>query len=171
MKASVIKAIGAMVIAMAMVVSNMSFAADSKAKAIESTKTPSYLFVLQAEKATLKPTGKGNVFKLTLKHTDVKHVIEFSDRPYRIVKYISAMDLKDLWGRGSDSFKSDPPNAVLMAKNHKAQIIVLRGITVTNEAVTFNVYLTHRSIGSIKNGRLGNISLVIDPTPIGAIVG
>ena len=88
------KLITAMVIAMAMAVSNMGFAAESKAKDI-AKKAPSYLFVLQAEKGTLKSLGKDGLFKLTLKHTDVKNVIEFSDRPYRMVKYYNDPHISD----------------------------------------------------------------------------
>ena len=162
MKASVIKAITAMAIAMAMVFTSVGFAEESKAKATESTKAPSYLFVLQAEKGTLKSLGKDGLFKLTLKHTDVNNVIEFSDRPYRMVKYITADQLKNSWNKGTNSFESDPPNAVLMAKGHKAQIIVLKGMTVTNDNVSFQVHLTSYSIGSLENGNLENISLLTD---------
>ena len=123
-------------------------------------KEPSYLFVLQADSGELKSEDDED-YTLTLNHTHVNHVIVFTDRPYRKVTYMTADQLKDLWSLGSNSFKSDPPNAVLMAKGHKAQIIVLRGITVNNETVTFDVNLTDR-IGSLKNGLLENISLVVD---------
>lgn len=134
---------------------------QKNAKGTEKTEKVSFLFVLQAKQGTLTKNKDGH-FTLTLKHKDVNNVIEFSDRPYRIVKYITADRLKNSWAKGTNSFESDPPNAVLMAKGHKAQIIVLRGITVNNETVTFDVNLTDRSIGSLKNRLLENISLVID---------
>jgi len=37
----------------------------------------------------------------------------FSDRPDRIVGRVANRDFVDSWAKGSDSFKADPPNAVL----------------------------------------------------------
>ena len=90
-------------------------------------------------------------------------MIKFSERPYRLVKYITVDQLKNLWSKGINSFESDPPNAVLMAKGHNAQIIVLMGITVNKETISFHVHLTNPAAGLLKKGSLENISLVVDP--------
>ncbi len=37
----------------------------------------------------------------------------FSDRPQRIVGHMKTTDFVDLWDEGENSFKEDPPNAVL----------------------------------------------------------
>jgi hypothetical protein len=37
----------------------------------------------------------------------------FSDRPQRVVCHMATTDFVDLWGKGDNSFETDPPNAVL----------------------------------------------------------
>ena len=147
-----------------------AFAAKTNAVKAELKKPPSFLFVLQAKKGKLTPIkGKRNHFTLTLKHTDVNNVIAFSDRPYRMVKYISAMDIKKGWKKGSNSFEADPPNAVLTAKGHNAQIVVLHGMTVKDNTVSFHVNLTNTQylVGKIKDGGLEEITVTIDDCIIG----
>lgn len=41
------------------------------------------------------------------------HTLYFSDRPERIFGRVTTADFVEHWGKGTDSFKSDPPNAVL----------------------------------------------------------
>ena len=52
---------------------------------------------------------------MQLNDDNVGNIIEFSDRPYRIVNMMKAGQLQDVWGEGKNSFKDDPPNAVLSA--------------------------------------------------------
>ena len=49
-------------------------------------KAPSFMFVLSAKEAQLKP-GKDGKTLLAIKKLHIAQTIEFSDRPYRIVKY------------------------------------------------------------------------------------
>ena len=72
----------------------------------ESEKVVDYLFVQNAHKVSLKD----NV--LTLKGV-ASDTLYFSDRPDRIVGRITTEKFVDTWAKGSDSFKKDPPNAVL----------------------------------------------------------
>ena len=133
-----------------------AFGAKTNAVKAELKKPPSFLFVLQAKEGKLTPIkGKRNHFTLTLKHTDVNNVIEFSDRPFRMVKYISATDLKKLWPLGKNSLKADPPNAVLSAQGHNAQIVVLHGITVKNNTVSFHINLTNTQNTWLERLRMG----------------
>jgi hypothetical protein len=45
------------------------------------------------------------------------NTLYFTDRPERIVGKVTTKDFVDHWASGDDSFKSDPPNAVLTADN------------------------------------------------------
>lgn len=72
---------------------------------ISSKEKPEYLFVLSAESGSFK----GDT--LTLK--DVPLVIYFSDRPDRIAGHMSLKKFVEDWGKGSNSFKKDPPNATI----------------------------------------------------------
>ncbi|MCP4246911.1 MAG: hypothetical protein GY778_07665 [bacterium] len=65
-----------------------------------------YLFVQNAKSVMLKDGV------LTLKGV-AADTLYFSDRPERIVGRITTADFVTEWGKGHDSFKEDPPNAVL----------------------------------------------------------
>ena len=81
---------------------------------LQQKKTTSFMFVIDAKKGEIKKDKKGQ-YHLVLKKVDMKQVIMFSDRPQRIVKYITGKDLKKIWKEGTNSFQEDPPNAVLSA--------------------------------------------------------
>ena len=111
----------------------LSVAADTAKKA------PSFMFVIQAKKGEITYNKKTGQHELVLNKADVHHVIMFSDRPYRIVKYITGKDLAADWSEGSNSFKVDPPNAVLSGSGMKAQIIILSSIHVKARHVIFGL--------------------------------
>ena len=112
-------------------------------------KAPSFLFVLQANKGKIikekdTKTNKDQHY-LVLAH-DLKNlhqVIMFSDRPDRIVKIISDKELEGMWKQGDDSFEKDPPNAVLSSAGQKAQIMILNGMTVTEDKVKFPISISN----------------------------
>ena len=120
-------------------------------------KAPSFLFVVYSEKANIKKLKDGQ-YTLTMQHTDINHVIEFSDRPYRIVKYITGNNLQKLWSKGKNSFAADPPNAVLSASKLKPVIIVLDSIQVNNKTVTFTIHSTVE----LDEKTLGQVAVVVD---------
>ena len=83
-------------------------AAQTKAPA----KAPEFLFVQTAKDIAYKDGV------LTLQ--DVSPVtVFFSDRPQRIVGHVRNDLFLKKWAEGSNSFKSDPPNAVLSVLNRK----------------------------------------------------
>lgn len=70
---------------------------------------------LQAEQSMFVQTAQGMASdgtSLTLKGV-TPSTLYFSDRPKRIVGHMSTVDFVDLWAEGDNSFKEDPPNAVL----------------------------------------------------------
>ena len=134
-------------------------------------KAPSFLFVVQAKKGEIKKNKAGH-YELILNKADVNHVIMFSDRPYRIVKHITGKNLAADWSVGSNSFKVDPPNAVLSANGMKAEIIILSSMQVKGQHIIFGLHGTPRNI--YKNTGLlhmNQLTLTIDDgtCPIGAI--
>ena len=72
---------------------------------IDDSKNPGYLFVLSATSGSLKGD--------TLTLNGVPNVIYFSDRPARKAGHMSLSEFIEMWNKGSDSFKADPPNATL----------------------------------------------------------
>ena len=132
----------------------------------EYKKPPSFLFVLQAKEATFAPVkGKVHLYTLTMKLTDdnVGNIIAFSDRPYRIVTYMTVKQLQQLWGEGTNSFKTDPPNAVLSAEGVDASIVIIEGYEITEgQLVLMLVVEAHSRAPSSAVYR--SIGLVIDTT-------
>ncbi len=72
---------------------------------IDDSKEPRYLFVLSATSGSLKGD--------TLTLNGVPNVIYFSDRPLRKAGHMSLSNFIEMWNKGSDSYKADPPNATL----------------------------------------------------------
>lgn len=46
-------------------------------------------------------------------HTLAPTTLFFSDRPDRVTGHVTSQEFVDSWDKGPDSFKSNPPNAVL----------------------------------------------------------
>ena len=98
-------------------------------------------------------------------HKNLHRVIQFSDRPDRIVKIISDKELEGMWKQGDDSFESNPPNAVLSSAGQKAQIVILNGMTVTEDNIKFPISISDdekKAIGNIVEGELSDVTLTID---------
>ena len=119
-RASYSTAVKAIAMSVALAFSTMTFAetkaattVDKKAKVTKvaptavAKKALSFLFVIQAKQGTIE-TKNGKTY-LVLQHTDVNHVIMFSDRPNRIVKVITGNDLQKLWKVGKTVLKKIHP--------------------------------------------------------------
>ena len=118
----------------------------------------SWLFLVNAKSVAIE----GN--KLIL--SNVKpNVVAFSDRPFRKAEYISATTLSNLWkdSRSAESFKKDPPNAVIVASNangtsSKDMVVELTGAQYANNKLTF----TFKTIRGELDGVTNEPSLFID---------
>ena len=131
----------------------------------EYKKPPSFLFVVQAKEAVLKPVDDNpHRYTLTIQLNDdnMSKIIAFTDRPYRIVKMMTTKQLLDLWGEGKNSFKADPPNAVLSASGFDARIVILESMIINNEQLTYTLVLTDPSTPSLKGGQLKDAVVTID---------
>ena len=112
--------------------------ANAGAAQTAATQAPSFLFVVSAKKGQIKKNKDGG-YTLEIDKSDLNHVIQFSDRPNRIVQDITAKDLKNLWTKGTDSFAVDPPNASLSASNQKPIIVDLLGMKMNGDSVEFRL--------------------------------
>ena len=91
---------------------------------------------------------------MQLNDDNVGNIIEFSDRPYRIVNMMKAGQLQDVWGEGKNSFKDDPPNAVLSASGFDARMVTLESMTIDDGQLTYTLVQTNPSYSSLKGGQL-----------------
>lgn len=122
---------------------------------ISSKENPELLYVLSAKTGSLE----GDILTLN----DIPLVIYFSDRPDRIAGHISLKKFVDAWNKGSDSFKSDPPNATLsvlktVGANHV--VVELMSAEHKNGSLVFKVVVLD---GKVTHS-FGTSSLFIDVT-------
>ncbi|MEN8809624.1 MAG: hypothetical protein ABF291_19260 [Desulfobacterales bacterium] len=78
---------------------------------------------------------------LTLKEV-VNDTLYFSDRPDRIVGRVTTKEFVDTWAQGHDSFKSDPPNAVLSVLHRPEPLditVVLKKPRLAGNDLVYNV--------------------------------
>ena len=148
---------------------------NTKAKlANQSKKTPSFMFVIDAKKGQIKKDKNGQ-YHLILKKVDMNQVIMFSDRPQRIVKYITGKDLQTLWKEGKNSFKKDPPNAVLSGKGITTQIVILRGVHVSKSNISMPISINRESLPKLamaaNKGKILAVTLTVDQLSPFAIIG
>jgi hypothetical protein len=89
-----------------------------------------YFFVQSSLSGSLTPinynnTTENQVHKLILNNVS-SSTLAFSDRPDRIVNLTETQTFIDNWNKGQDSFKNDPPNAVLSINvNGREEIFAL----------------------------------------------
>ena len=107
-------------------------------------------------------------YTLTMQLNDenVGNIIAFSDRPYRIVKMITAKQLQDEWGEGKNSFKADPPNAVLSASGFDVTIVIQESMTIDDGQLTFTLQ-TDLNNPSLQGGQLKDVVITVDDTYAG----
>jgi hypothetical protein len=124
----------------------------------QSSASPSYLYVVSAGKGQIEPLNRQGSYRLKLNLPAVDQVIEFSDRPERIVKYITGSDLNALWKQGTNSFKDTPPNAVLSSVNDKPVIVVLSKEKINQSRIEFEFTSTRH----LPKSELHHVVLTID---------
>ena len=119
---------------------------------------------MSAKKGEIKQQDDGT-YQLVLNKADVNHVIMFSDRPNRVVKYITAQELSKVWKTGANSFQQDPPNAVLSGMGIPTQIVILNGVQVDGNTVTYPIAISKdekHMFGELKPASVTDVTLTID---------
>ena len=101
---------------------------------IDDSKNPGYLFVISGTSGSLDGD--------TLTLNGVPNVIYFSDRPARKAGHLSLEKFVEMWDKGDDSFKADPPNAtlsVLKKDGAKNVVVELMSVEQKSGSVVFKV--------------------------------
>ena len=101
---------------------------------IDESKNPRYLFVMSGTSGSLDGD--------TLTLSGVPNVIYFSDRPARQAGHLSVSEFIEMWNKGVDSFKEDPPNATLSVLTNKGTtnvVVELISLKQKSGSVVFKV--------------------------------
>jgi hypothetical protein len=91
-----------------------------------------------------------------------RDIFAFTDRPYRKHAYMTGEQFASLWAdSGSNSFKTDPPNAVLTwveGEDVKEAEVVITGASIDGNSITY----TRKYSATIRDGTLKSVSLYVD---------
>jgi len=121
---------------------------------IDDSKNTGYLYVISGTSGSLEGD--------TLTLNGVPNVVYFSDRPNRIAGHLSLSNFVEMWDKGVDSFKADPPNAtlsVLKKEGAKNVVVDLISAEQKNGSVVFKVAVL---VGKVP-GSFGPYAIFIDP--------
>jgi len=139
-------------LALVMAMGTQGVAAEDAAKPAE------WLFVHTAETA-------GMTSATTLVMPVTRDIFAFTDRPNRMHGYMNAHEFVSLWDEGEgDTFKADPPNAVLTwvdgDEMKEAEVLIISAETVRHgRGIAYQVKL---EAGQMPAGKVGSASLFVD---------
>ncbi len=125
---------------------------------IDDSKNTGYLFVISGT------SGSFDGDTLTL--NGVPNVIYFSDRPARKAGHMSVSHFVEMWNKGIDNFKTDPPNATLsvLKKDGANNVVVeLTSVEQKRGSVVFKVAV----LKGMSPESLSTSTLFIDDFPFG----
>ena len=89
----------------------------------------------------------------------------FSDRPKRAVGHVTSEMFVDMWGDGENSFKEDPPNAVLAFLEPgddlpEDVVIEIQNPRIDGSRLTYDFKMLE---GTMPTSAKGGVTLFIDP--------
>ena len=124
----------------------------------EDAKPAEWLFVHTAQTAEMTSDT-------TLVMPVTRDIFAFTDRPNRMHAYMNAHEYVSLWDEGEgDTFKADPPNAVLTwvdgDEMKEAELLIISAETVSHgRGISYEVKL---EAGEAPVGNIGFTSLFVD---------
>jgi hypothetical protein len=132
------------IIILSLMASTFTFAEDKPAQ-------EEWLFVHTAEEAQVTNNT-------TIVMPVTRDVFAFTDRPYRKHAYMTGEQFASMWAKaGSDSFKTDPPNAVLTwveGEDVKEAEVVITGASIDGNSITYTTNSHPNTVGTIKSVNL-----------------
>ena len=145
-------------LALVMAMGTQGVAAEDAAKPAE------WLFVHTAQTAEMTSAT-------TLVMPVTRDIFAFTDRPNRMHSYMNAHQFVSLWDEGEgDTFKADPPNAVLTwvdgDEMKEAEVLIIGAKTVSHgRGIAYQVKL---EAGETPEGNIGVASFFVDAFMSGA---
>jgi len=124
----------------------------------EDAKPAEWLFVHTAETAEMTSAT-------TLVMPVTRDIFAFTDRPNRMHGYMNAHEYASLWDEGEgDTFKADPPNAVLTWVDgdevKEAEFLIISADTLGHgRSIAYEV---KQEAGMMPVGKMGSASLFVD---------
>ena len=139
-----------------------AFAAPAAVKAPLKKAQPTFLFSMYAKQGKIKKLGT-DLYALQIERSNVSSLIEFSNRPYRIVENISVNFLAQQWKEKTNNFTENSPNVAISGANLKPHIVVMTGMKADPTAISYLL----KAKTPIKAGTYSNMSFFIDGSDYG----
>ena len=128
------------IIVLSLMASTFTFAEDKPAE--------EWLFVHTADEAQVTNNT-------TIVMPVTRDIFAFTDRPYRKHAYMTGQQFASLWAdSGSNSFKTDPPNAFLTwveGEDVKEAEVVITGASIDGNSITYTTNSHPNTVGTIKS--------------------
>lgn len=96
---------------------------------------------------------------LILNRKDITNMLQFSERPARLTKQLSATELEQSWEMGGNSFEKDYPNAAIVI-NGQTQVVQLTHMSVTKDTIEFSLKQDGKS--PLQEAAVGSTVMFID---------
>jgi hypothetical protein len=133
---------------------------SSSAIAEDAAKPAEWLFVHTAQTAEMTSAT-------TLVMPVTRDIFAFTDRPNRMHGYMNADEFVSLWDEGEgDTFKADPPNAVLTwvdgDEMKEAEVLITNAKVVGDGDGTAVQYSVKVEAGETPVGKIGGASVFVD---------
>ena len=139
------------IIILSLMASTFAFAEDKPAQ-------EEWLFVHTAEEAQVTNNT-------TIVMPVTRDIFAFTDRPYRKHAYMTGEQFASMWAKaGSNSFKTDPPNAVLTwveGEDVKEAELVITGASIDGNSITYTTNSHRNTVGTIKS-----VSMFVDGSAV-----
>jgi hypothetical protein len=151
------------------VVSFFSTGYAQQGQAQTSIESPQFLAIQNAQSGTISEINS-TTFSLQLLDSAEKLIL-FSDRPDRVVVTQSNQDFIGNWTSGQESFRLDPPNAVLVVDDQKEDTIEIELYNPKYENDERKISYDFTFLGNKTNvsdlpNELGKSVLIIDSFPM-----
>lgn len=120
------------------------------------------LFVASAGNGYMQ--RQGDQYKLSLSLNNIEQILQFTEQPLRLVKYIKSKDLHQAWyGKTlQHNFASDAPNAVLAVQNAQPVVVTVTGMHMHGSKVVFAMRPIKPGMFRMPMGHVREIALTID---------
>ncbi len=113
--------------------------ASALAQQMEDTGTRPFLYVLIADEGEIE--GKGDNYVLRLENDDIEHVLEISEKPFKLKNYISADDIVRTWQEGSGDFGGKTMKGTILSEHGAIPGMNIKSITKTADRMEYDFFL------------------------------
>jgi hypothetical protein len=120
---------------------------------------PAFNFVLQGKTGKIKKGTAENTYVMVVPIKSIKYLLQYSERPHKVSKYISTSNLATIW---QHNFTQVPPNGSISANSMHPIAVTFNSIKIKDNNVYFNVTPIDKKITIKPNANLKTPHVFVD---------